>query len=602
MTDGGLILVAGALLALGIGATLVAGRLRVPGLVLFLGLGMLIGTDGFGLIDFGHTLHDVELARTIGVIAIVLILFEGGLAAGWGEIRPVVATGISLATVGTLATALITGLAAHWLLGVDLLAGLLLGSIAATTDSAAVFSVLRGTGLRRRLARTLEAESGLNDPVAILLVLGFIDWIQKPDYGVVDMLGLVARQLSVGAAVGLLVGFGAIEAFRRARLSTQGLYPVASMAAAALAFGAADQLGGSGFLAVYIVGVMLGGAAIPAKRTVEDFHAGVAWVAQIALFVTLGLLVFPSQLDEVALDGLLIAGVLMFVARPLGALLATRVGRFSLKESALVGWAGLRGALPVVFATFAVIERVPQAERFFNIVFFVVLTSTLIQGATLLPLARALGLTGDEPQEPRSLIEVGTVRRLGAEVLEFPVREDDALVGRVVRELELPREALVSMVVRGDQALLPRGSTELEPGDRLHLLVRQAERARVEALFEVWRDGPIGEPEPVVTPLYGRAAIFSVRPWDDVWGDPGAPTTIEGNAVARSLRVRHGEPGALVQLEDGRFAVTGDGVVAAGGPRQVFRYCRERIRRAEDEQGRAWWQEVAGALSQRVAR
>jgi potassium/hydrogen antiporter len=347
---------------------------------------------------------------------------------------------------------------------------------------------------------------------------------------------------------------------------------------------------------------MLGGAAIPARRTVEDFHAGVAWVSQIALFITLGLLVFPSQLDDVALDGLLIAGVLMFVARPLGALLATRVGSFSLKESALVGWAGLRGALPVVFATFAVIEHVPQAERFFNIVFFVVLTSTLIQGATLQPFARALGLTGDDPAPPRSLIEVGTVRRMGAEVLEFPVSGEDAVVGRLVRELDLPREALVSMLVRREQALLPRGSTEIEAGDRLHLLVRHAERGRMEALFERWRDGPVGHVEPVVAPLYGRAAIFSVRPWNSDWGDPGAPTALEDTAVARSLRVRHGEAGALVQLEDGRFAVTGDGVVAAGGARQVFRYCRERIQRADDEQTRAWWQEVAGVLSQRVAR
>jgi cell volume regulation protein A len=304
----------------------------------------------------------------------------------------------------------------------------------------------------------------------------------------------------------------------------------------------------------------------------------------------------------VAFDGVLIAAVLMFVARPVGALLATRIGRFSLKESALVGWAGLRGALPVVFATFAVIEHVPQAERFFNIVFFVVLTSTLIQGATLQPVARALGLTGDEPEQPRSLIEVGTVRRMGAEVLEFLVRDDDALVGHVVRELDLPREALVSVVVRGEQALLPRGSTEIEAGDRLHLLVRQAQRGGMEELFERWRDGPVGQPEPAVALLYGRAAIFSVRPWNDAWGDLGAPTALDNTAVARSLRVRHGDAGALVQLVDGRFAVTGDGVVAAGGPRQVFRYCRERIRRADDEQARAWWQEVAGVLSQRVAR
>jgi cell volume regulation protein A len=199
-------------------------------------------------------------------------------------------------------------------------------------------------------------------------------------------------------------------------------------------------------------------------------------------------------------------------------------------------------------------------------------------------------------------VEVGAVRRLGAEVLEFPVGDGDALVGRVVRELELPREALVNVVVRGEEALLPRGSTEICPGDRLHILVRQAERRAVEALFDRWRDGPIGEPEPMVAPVYGRAAIFSVKPWRAGWGDPGKPHSVEGVVVSRSLRVRHGEAGALVQLEDGRFAVTGDGVVAAGGARQVFRYCRERIRRADDEQGRAWWQEVAGVLSQRVVR
>src|SRR4051812_45794798 len=247
----------------------------------------------------------------------------------------------------------------------------------------------------------------------------------------------------------------------------------------------------------------------------------------------------------------------MFVARPIGALLATRVGGFSLKESALVGWAGLRGALPVVFATFAVIEDVPQAGRFFNIVFFVVLSSTLIQGATLDPLARALGLTTDEPQDPRSLIEVGAVRRLGAEVLEFPVREGDAIAGRVVRELELPREALVNVIVRGEQALLPRGSTEIQAGDRLHILVRQPEREGVEALYERWREGPIGTPEPAVAPPQGGAAIFSVKPGREGGGDPGQPHGVGGAAVARPLRPRHGEAGALVQLDDGRFAVTG---------------------------------------------
>src|SRR4051812_38632088 len=254
MSDGTLILVAGALLAVGIGATLVAGRLRVPGLVLFLGLGMAIGSDGLGWIEF----DDVELARTIGVVALVLILFEGGLAAGWREIRPVIVPSISLATIGTLLTAVIVGLAAAWLLDLSTLQGLLLGSIVAATDGAAVFSVLRGSSIERRLARVLEAESGLNDPVAIVLVLGLIQAIQHPSFDVLDMVWLCVKQLAIGGAVGIVAGRIAAEGFRRVRFGTTGLYPVASIAVAALAFGGADRLGGSGFLAVYIAGLILG--------------------------------------------------------------------------------------------------------------------------------------------------------------------------------------------------------------------------------------------------------------------------------------------------------------------------------------------------------
>ena len=602
MSDGTLILLAGVLLALGIGATLVAGRLRVPGLVMFLGLGMVIGSDGLGLIDFGHSLDDVELARTIGVIALALILFEGGLAAGWDEIRPVLWPSLSLATLGTAATAAIVGLAAALLLDLSTLQGLLLGSIVAATDGAAVFSVLRGSSLERRLARVLEAESGLNDPVAIVLVLGLIEAIQHPGFGAPDMAWLCVKQLAIGAAVGLAVGQAAATSFRRVRFATTGLYPVASIAAAALAFGGADRLDGSGFLAVYVAGLVLGSVQIPARRTVADFHDGLAWVSQIAVFFTLGLLVFPSRFDEIAGDALLVAAVLMFLARPLAALGATAWAHFSVRESVLLGWAGLRGAVPIVLATFPVIDHVPNADPFFDIVFFVVLTSTLIQGVTFETLAERLELTTDEPALSRPLLEVGTIRRLGAEVVEFPVAEGDAVVGAMVRELQLPREALVSVIVRGDEALLPRGSTEIEGGDRLHILVRQRERDGVQGLFERWRSGPVREPEHLVVPMYGRAAIFSVQPWKDEFGDPGSPDSVEGVPVLRSLRMRRGEPGALVQLEDGRLAVTGEGVVAAGGPRQLFRYCRDRIRRAADEQSRAWWQEVAGVLSQRVVR
>ena len=593
-----MILVAGALLALGIGASLVAGRLRVPGLVLFLGVGMAIGSDGLDLIDFGNDLGDVELARTIGIVALALILFEGGLAAGWSQIRPVLVPSLSLATVGTIVTAAIVGFAATWLLGFTTLEGLLLGSIVAATDSAAIFSVLRGSSLRRRLAQTLEGESGFNDPVAIVLVLGFIEYIDEPDFGALDMLILSVAELGIGAAIGLGMGWVATRAFPRANFSTTGLYPVASIATAALAFGLADALHGSGFMAVYLTGLALGSAGIPGRRTVVDFHDGLAWVSQIAVFITLGLLVNPGEFGGIVDDGLLLAAVLMLVARPLAAIVATMPAGFNLRESTLVGWAGLRGAIPIVLATFPVIEGIEHAASFFNIVFFIVLASTLIQGATFDPLARALGLTTSEPALSPPVHEVGTIRRLGAEVLEFPVREGDAIVGQLVNRLMLPRDALVSVIVRSDEALLPRGSTEIAAGDRLHILVRESERVFVEGLFDRWRKGPIAVPQERPPVLRGRSPIFTVKPWRSEHGDPAAPEHVEDVQVLRIVRTRREQRGALMVLVDGRMAVTGDGVVAVGGPAQLLRYCRERIRRARSEQARAWWQEVAGVVSQ----
>ncbi len=603
MHDGTLILIAGTLLALGIGATLLAGRLRVPGLVLFLVLGMAIGSDGLGLITFGSTEHDVELARTIGIIALALILFEGGLGAGWGEIRPVLRGALPLATLGTLITAVITGLLSHVLFDFTVLEGMLLGSVIASTDSAAIFSVLRGSNVKRKLARTLEAESGFNDPVAVLLVLGFIEWIQTPDgYGIPDMAVLMVQQLSIGAAAGFAVGAGAVVAFRKVAFATTGLYPVASIATAAIAFGSADQLGGSGFLAVYMAGLSLGGARIPARRTIDDFHAGLAWVAQIALFFTLGLLVFPGELGSVAVNGLLLAIVLTLVARPIATFVSTSLAGYTAREMTLVSWSGLRGALPVVFATFPVIEGVKNAEELFNLVFFVVITSALVQGATINPLARRLKLTSRAEAVPPPVMEVGTIRRLGAEVLEFPVQTDDALVGRLVNELGLPRDALVNVIVRDDEALLPRGSTEVAAGDRLHIVVRENARSDVEALFSRWRNGPIARPAPErIAAPQGRSPIFSVRPWREEDGDPAAPEQIADVAVNRTLRTRREARGALVLLADGRLAVTGEGVVASGSPRQLVRFCRDRVGRAQTPEAKAWWQEVAGAVLQSSA-
>ena len=584
MADGERILIVGALLAAALGASLVAGRVRVPGLVLFLGLGMLIGSDGLGWIHF----DDFPVAETIGVIALALILFEGGLTAGWGEIRPVLRPAIGLALPGTVLTAVITGFAASWLFSFSTLEGLLVGSVIAATDGAAVFSLLRGSGLRKRLERTLEGEAGFNDPIAVLLVLGFIDWIKRPDYGLVDMLGLFVQQLGLGLVAGVAVGWLATQAFERVRLSSPGLYPVASLATAALAFGAADTLGGSGFLATYLAGLTLGSSDIPAKRTVTAFHEGLAWVAQLTMFLTLGLLVFPVELDEVALEGTILALVVVFVSRPLATLVATVGCGFSARETGVLGWAGLRGAVPVVLATFPVIEGVPESDTFFNIVFFAVLLSTVLQGSTIDVVARRLGVTTDEPSRRPSIVEVGAVRELGGDVVEHVIRPGDAAAGVRLRDLGLPRDALVSLVIRGDEALLPRGSTRLEAGDRLLVLVRREVARELPQLLERWRKGPLNAPIRPRRTYTGSVPVYTARPWHEQDGDAAHPREVAGNAVVEHLRTRRDVPGALVILADGRFAVTGP-ILMMGPPGQVQSQARRRLIRATDDAERAWW-------------
>ncbi len=593
MDDGRIILLAGTLLAAGLAASLLAGRLRVPGLVLFLGVGMLLGSDGLGLVSFS----DYEVARFLGIAALALILFEGGLAAGWRTVRPVLGPAVSLAVGGTLITAIVMGLTAAWLFGLSILEGLLLGSIVASTDGAAIFSVLRGSTLRRRLARTLEAEAGFNDPVAVLLVVGFIAWIQEPGYGLSDMLLLLVEEIGIGAAVGLLVGRGAVWALRRTRLASAGLYPVASLAIAAIAFGGAAVLHGSGFLAVYLTGLALGSAAIPAKRTITTFHEGLAWLSQVAMFVMLGLLVFPAQLDSVIVEGTVLALVLALVARPLATVLTTAPFGFSLREQAAVGWAGLRGAVPVVLATFPIIDGVPTSLELFNIVFFAVVVSTLLQGSTFQWLASRLGVTTNRPALPRPLAETGTVRRLGAEIVEYPVGPGDAIIGARVQELGLPDEAMVSVIVRGRDAVLPKGTTVIESGDELHVLAREAAAGELPDLLETWRDGPIERARrrrgPYVRP---GGSIFSTRPWEAGWGDPARPEHAAGVRVEEILLVRRDVPASLVALEDGRYAVCGH-VLAIGAPARLVAWARGRAGRAEPGDEQDWWREVIGALA-----
>jgi cell volume regulation protein A len=590
--DAELILIAGSLLMAGIIGALLAERLRIPGLLLFLGLGMLAGSEGIGGIHFDQP----GLARTLGTIALVLIIFEGGLTAGWSEIRPVLGTAASLATLGTALTAVIAGLAAKLIFGFSTLEGMLVGAAVAATDSAAIFAVLRRSTLEKRLARSLEGESGMNDPVALLLVIGFIEWIQQPGYGLADMAGLLALKLALGTAIGLALGRLAVAALNAVRLPTDGIYPVATIAIAGLAYGLAEVAHGSGLLAVYLTALALGSGNIPARRTVVSFHEGLGWVAQIALFILLGLLVFPSALGDVAPKGLALSAALIFIARPVAAFIATAFASLDLRERLMLGWAGLRGATPIWLATFPVVAGVGSGREEFAIVFFVVVTSTLVQGASFEPLAKRLGLTTDEPALPRRLLESGRIRRMGGDVIAYRLPPGAAAAGHRIRELELPREALVNVIVRDGHAIPPRGSTEMRAGDELHILVRGELRDEVEALTKTWTKGPVGRPPPPPLPHRAASQIFSVRPARE-GDDPMALSEVDGIPVLTVLRSRRDGVGAMAALTDGRYAVTSDEVIAVGGRRAVAGWCERRAARpGVDQAERAWWQEVTGAL------
>jgi potassium/hydrogen antiporter len=464
----------GAVLAASVALALGAAKTTLPALVAFLGLGMLLGSDGPGGIAF----DDAALAREVGIVALVAILYEGGLSTSWRRLRAVAVPATLLSTVGVAVSAGLTGCFAHLLFDLSWAEAFLLGSVVASTDAAAVFATLRRTRLRRGLARTLEAESGGNDPVAIALTLGLIAWIERPHYGIDDVVVLLAKQIGIGLAFGLAIGLVAMWVFARIPHSIASFVPVASAATAALAFGAADAAHGSGFLSVYLVGLAVGSTPSRYRGQLVTFHEGIAYVAQVALFIVLGLLVFPSDLPHVAFAGVGLAAALMFVARPIAVWASTS------RERALLGWAGLRGAVPIVLGTFVLSSHVESAETIFNAVFFVVLVSVVLQGTTLEWFAGRLGLVGG-PTPSHPPLEVTRAGTLDLE--EFRVDAHHAIAGAAVREIGLPREALVAVVVRGDDAIPPRGGTRIEAGDVLFVLVPHGKRPEVEDVFERWR-------------------------------------------------------------------------------------------------------------------
>jgi cell volume regulation protein A len=481
MDEGVVLLVVGAVLAASVLVALGSARTGLPVLVAFLALGMLLGSDGPGGIDF----DDAELARTVGIAGLAAILYEGGLSTSWRRLRRVAVPAGLLATVGVVATAVLAGVAAQALFDLSWLESVLLGAVVASTDAAAVFATLRFTHIRRRIARTLEAETGLNDPVAIALTIGLIAWIEDPSTGFPDLVFGIFRQLALGLVVGVVLGAAAMWVFARLPHSIGAFAPVASVATAAVTFGLADVIHGSGFLAVYLVGLAVGSTPSRYRSQLVAFHEGLAFLAQVAMFIVLGLLVFPSDLAPVALPGLALAFLLILVIRPAAVWIATAFSNFTHRERALLGWAGLRGAVPIVLATFVLSSQVGEAETIFNAVFFVVVVSTLVQGTTLEWVAERLDLVDPRPSVVVAPLEVDALGSL--ELVEFDVAGDHAIAGAVVRELGLPRTALIAVVARGHETIPPRGSTTIESGDRLFVLAPRENRPELEDVFARWR-------------------------------------------------------------------------------------------------------------------
>jgi cell volume regulation protein A len=480
--EGLMLLLVGAVLAASIVVALGAARTGLPVLVAFLALGMLLGSDGPGGIEF----DDAELAREVGIIGLALILYEGGLQTSWRRLREVAVAAALLSTVGVVVSAVLTGVAAQMLFDLSWLEAILLGAVVASTDAAAVFATLRFTHIRRRLARTLEAESGGNDPMAIALTLGLIAWIERPDeYGFDDLTLLVVQQLGLGLVVGVALGAAATWVFGRLPHSIGSFAPVASLAAAALSFGAAEVIGGSGFLAVYLVGLAVGSTPSRYRRQLVAFHEGLAFLAQVSLFIVLGLLVFPTELPDVALAGLALALLLVFVIRPAAVWVSTALSDYTSRERLLLGWAGLRGAIPIVLATFVLSSDVPEKNTIFNVVFFFVVVSTILQGTTLEWVAARLGLISLAPPVQTAPLELDPLSQL--DLVDFAVAADHAIAGSHVRELGLPRSALIAVINRGDDTIPPRGSTVVQPGDRLFVLVPRTMRADLEDVFARWR-------------------------------------------------------------------------------------------------------------------
>lgn len=476
-----LILLAAILILVGIVSSKLSARLGLPVLVLFLVIGMLAGESGVGGIAFDNPAG----AHALGTLALAMILFDGGLQTPTSSIKKVWKPASLLATFGVLITAVITGLAAAYILDLPLLEGLLLGAIVGSTDAAAVFSLLRNAGIHinKKLKYTLEIESASNDPMAIFLTVGLLEILVNGMQPGVGLLELFVLQMGVGALVGLGVGWASVKIINRIHLVASGLYPVMVAACGFLSFGISANVGGSGFLAIFLTGVVIGNHRIVFQRSTFLFHDGLAWLSQIMMFVVLGLLINPLSLLDVWLEGLIIAAVLILVARPIAVIPIMRLFSFNARETTLVAWVGLRGSVPIILAIFPLMFGLEGAELIFNVVFFVVLISATIQGTTLPLVARRLRLTEKPPALSAASIEITAIEEVDADIVEYTLSEHPRAAGRRLSQMALPDTTVVAMITRGKDVIPPRGSTTLMAGDHLFVVLRPETRPFIDCVL-----------------------------------------------------------------------------------------------------------------------
>lgn len=461
-------------------------RFAIPVLLLFLAVGMLAGSEGIGKIYFDNA----PLAKSIGVVALIFIIFFGGLSTNWAETRSVVWPGVLLSTAGVLLTAGITGFFAVHILKFSFFEGMLLGSIVSSTDAAAVFSILRSKkiSLKSPLKPLLEFESGSNDPMAVFLTVSMISIMTAKQLNILALIPLFLLDMGMGAVIGFFMAKLIVIFIRRLKLDYEGLYPVIMISLVLLTYVTAVFLKGNGILAVYLAGLMMGRSDFPNKKMITRFHDGLAWLLQIAMFVTLGLLVFPSHIIPLMGAGLLLTFLLMVVARPLSIFLCLLPFGMSIRKKAMIAWVGLRGSVPIILATFPFMAGITQADTIFNVVFFVVIASVFIQGTSIPLFSKWLKVDAPWTQKVNYPIEFEKTEAIDAELTDVIIPYESETVGKKIGELGVPEKCLIVLVSREGRFHVPSGSMVLEGGDVLLVLANKEDLGGLQRVIAQMKD------------------------------------------------------------------------------------------------------------------